>query len=54
LINGVMAAPVMALMLLASNRMVMGRFTLSLPLRLVGWAATAVMGLSVAALPPPP
>ncbi|MES2087215.1 MAG: divalent metal cation transporter [Pseudomonadota bacterium] len=44
-INGVVAVPVMTMMmLLASRTKVMGRFTLPLPLKLVGWAATAVMG----------
>ncbi len=44
-INGVVAAPLMALMMhLASRRASMGRFTLPLPLKLVGWLATAVMG----------
>jgi NRAMP (natural resistance-associated macrophage protein)-like metal ion transporter len=43
-INGVVAGPVMiVVMLLASNRRVMGRFTISVWLKLVGWAATAVM-----------
>ncbi|HEX3919956.1 MAG TPA: divalent metal cation transporter [Caulobacteraceae bacterium] len=43
-INGVVAVPVMAMMmLLASRTDVMGRFTLTRGLKLVGWAATAVM-----------
>ena len=43
-INGVVAAPVMVMMMLMStNRKVMGRFVLPMPLRVVGWAATAVM-----------
>ena len=43
-INGVVAAPVMVMMMLmATNRKVMGRFVLPMPLRVVGWAATAVM-----------
>jgi Mn2+/Fe2+ NRAMP family transporter len=50
-INGVMAAPVIAMiMLLASSRRVMGEFTLSLPLKLIGWLATVVMGLCVVGL----
>ena len=50
-INGVMAAPVIAMiMLLASSRRVMGEFTLSLPLKLIGWLATGVMGLCVVGL----
>ena len=43
-INGVVAVPVMVMMvLMATRRKVMGRFVLSVPLRIVGWAATAVM-----------
>jgi NRAMP (natural resistance-associated macrophage protein)-like metal ion transporter len=46
-INGLVAAPLMALLMhLASRRASMGRFTLPLPLKLVGWLATAVMGAS--------
>lgn len=45
IINGVVAAPLMAILMhMASNPKVMGKFTLSLPLRVVGWLATAVMG----------
>jgi Mn2+/Fe2+ NRAMP family transporter len=44
-INGVVAAPLMALIMnIASQRVSMGRFTLPLPLKLVGWVATVVMG----------
>jgi NRAMP (natural resistance-associated macrophage protein)-like metal ion transporter len=43
-INGVVAVPVMVLMMhLASRRAAMGKFTLPLPLKAVGWIATAVM-----------
>jgi NRAMP (natural resistance-associated macrophage protein)-like metal ion transporter len=43
-INGVVAVPVMLLMmLLASRPKIMGRFTLSPGLKVVGWAATGVM-----------
>jgi len=43
-VNGVAAAPVMAvMMLLASRKDVMGAFVLSKPLKTVGWIATAVM-----------
>ncbi len=46
-INGVVAVPVMVLMmLLASRPKIMGRFTLSRGLKIVGWAATAVMALA--------
>jgi Mn2+/Fe2+ NRAMP family transporter len=44
-LNGVVSAPVMAmLMMLATNRGVMGRFCISMRLAVGGWAATAVMG----------
>jgi Mn2+/Fe2+ NRAMP family transporter len=47
IINGVVAAPVMCfVMLMASNRKVMGKFTLPLYLKLLGWAATFVMALA--------
>jgi NRAMP (natural resistance-associated macrophage protein)-like metal ion transporter len=47
-LNGVLAPPLMAVMLLmGSNPEVMGRLVLPLPLRLAGWTATAVMGLTV-------
>ncbi len=43
-LNGLLAAPVMAVMMLvASNGRVMGRLTLSVPLRVGGWAATLLM-----------
>jgi NRAMP (natural resistance-associated macrophage protein)-like metal ion transporter len=50
-INGVMVAPIIAFMvLLASSRRVMGDFTLSLPLKLLGWTAATVMGSCVVGL----
>ena len=55
-LNGVLAAPLMALMMrMATNPRVMGRLTLPPGLRIVGWAATAamsamVLGLAVSAL----
>lgn len=50
-INGIIAAPVMALMmLLASDRMIMGRFTISFILRLIGWLSTAAMLAAVLVL----
>jgi Mn2+/Fe2+ NRAMP family transporter len=50
-INGVVAAPVMVLMmLLASRPKIMGRFTLSRGLKIVGWAATAVMTVAAVAM----
>jgi len=43
-INGVVAVPVMALMMhLSSHREAMGRFKLHIGLKVVGWAATCVM-----------
>ncbi|MBV9995710.1 MAG: divalent metal cation transporter [Caulobacteraceae bacterium] len=43
-INGVVAAPVMAMMmLLATRKKVMKEFTLPAPLQIAGWAATLVM-----------
>ena len=47
-INGVIAVPIMALMmLLASSRRIMGDFTLPLWHRVLGWVATAVMAAAV-------
>ena len=46
-INGVLAAPLMAvIMLVAMNRRIMGRLTLPPFLVVAGWAATAVMALA--------
>lgn len=43
-VNGVLAAPVMAaVMLVAANGRIMGRLTLPLPMLLAGWLATAMM-----------
>jgi len=50
-LNGVAAAPIMvAMMVLASNRKVMGRFTERPRLLLFGWAAAVVMAAASAAL----
>lgn len=50
-VNGIVAVPVLALMMLmASRRSIMGEFTISAPLKIVGWAAVAIMGLSVTAM----
>jgi Mn2+/Fe2+ NRAMP family transporter len=47
-INGVVAVPVMVLMmLLTANTKVMGQFTVSGVLRFTGWLATAVMAAAV-------
>jgi len=46
-VNGVLAAPVMAvIMLIAGNGRVMGRLTLSLPMLIGGWLATLVMSIA--------
>ncbi len=45
-INGVAAAPIMAMiMLLASRRAVMGQFTLTKRLKVLGWLGTAIMAV---------
>lgn len=50
-INGVVAVPFMILlMLMASNRKVMGEFTVKAWLRVLGWAATVVMTFAALAL----
>jgi Mn2+/Fe2+ NRAMP family transporter len=50
-INGVVAAPVMAvMMLMSSNRIVMGKHPVSGPVRIVGWVATGVMALASLAM----
>jgi NRAMP (natural resistance-associated macrophage protein)-like metal ion transporter len=47
MINGITAAPVMCfMMLMASDRKVMGKFTLPLYLQILGWAGTAIMALA--------
>src|SRR5262249_41651115 len=47
-LNGVIAAPVMAtMMLLAASRRVMGEFTLERRLRWLGWVAVATMAACV-------
>ena len=50
-LNGVVAVPVMAIMmLLTSRKEVMGEFTVRGPLRWLGWLATALMGGAVLAM----
>jgi Mn2+/Fe2+ NRAMP family transporter len=50
-INGVVAVPVMVMMmLLASRSSIMGRFALSRGLKIVGWAAIAVMAVAAAGM----
>jgi Mn2+/Fe2+ NRAMP family transporter len=44
ILNGLVAAPLMAvIMLMASNRKVMGKFVIPAYLRWVGWCASTVM-----------
>jgi Mn2+/Fe2+ NRAMP family transporter len=47
-INGVIAVPIMAVMMLLAARVdVMGQFVITSRLRILGWLATAVMALAV-------
>jgi Mn2+/Fe2+ NRAMP family transporter len=49
--NGLVSAPLMAMMMVvATEPRIMGRFTLSRPLRFMGWLATATMAAAVAVL----
>ena len=50
-INGVVAVPVMAMLMhMSTHRAAMGDFRLPRPLFVLGWAATAVMGLAAAGM----
>jgi Mn2+/Fe2+ NRAMP family transporter len=50
-INGLVATPVMVLMmLLSANAKVMGQFKITWPLRFMGWLAAAVMAAAVAGM----
>jgi NRAMP (natural resistance-associated macrophage protein)-like metal ion transporter len=50
-VNGIAAAPVMAMMMvLTMRRDIMGGFTLPRPLQAVGWLATIVMALTIVAM----
>jgi len=50
MINGVVAVPVMiVVMLLSTNRKVMGEFSIPIVLKIVGWLATAAMFLATVA-----
>ncbi|WP_191488806.1 NRAMP family divalent metal transporter [Pseudomonas sp. FEN] len=50
-INGVVAVPLMAvIIILVSKKSVMGDFTVSRPLRVLGWIATAVMSAAAVAM----
>ncbi|WP_253912295.1 NRAMP family divalent metal transporter [Pseudomonas sp. CVAP len=49
-INGIVAVPLMVVIILVSKKSVMGDFTVSRPLTVLGWVATAVMGAAAAAM----
>ena len=50
-INGVVAVPLMVvLILLVSSRKVMGAFTASIPIVILGWIATAIMTAAALAM----
>lgn len=50
-INGVVAVPVMVvMMLMSSRRSIMDVFTITRPMAILGWLATAVMGMMVLAM----
>jgi Mn2+/Fe2+ NRAMP family transporter len=50
-INGVIAVPVMAVMMvLAGRRRVMGELAIALPLKTLGWLCTGLMALAVVAM----
>jgi Mn2+/Fe2+ NRAMP family transporter len=50
-INGVAAVPIMAaMMVVVSRRKLMGKFAAPLPLRIIGWSATAIMGAAAIAM----
>jgi Mn2+/Fe2+ NRAMP family transporter len=50
-LNGLAAVPLMiALMVVVSSTRIMGKFTASRPLMVLGWAATLVMALASGAM----
>jgi Mn2+/Fe2+ NRAMP family transporter len=50
-INGIVAVPVMAVMMVMSTKhAIMGRFTVHGPLRFFGWLATAAMTVAAVAM----
>jgi NRAMP (natural resistance-associated macrophage protein)-like metal ion transporter len=50
-INGVISAPIMTVMMrMASNPEIMGEFVVTRRLRILGWTATTVMAIAVAAM----
>ncbi|NML43391.1 divalent metal cation transporter [Ramlibacter sp. G-1-2-2] len=51
ILNGLVSVPVLAaLMLLATNKALMGDFTIGRAMRVLGWATTVLMGLAAAGL----
>lgn len=47
-VNGVISVPIMAvMMMIGQSTKIMGQSTITLRLKLLGWAATGVMGASV-------
>ena len=51
MINGVAAAPVMAMMMIMTMRKdIMGAFTLPRALQALGWLSTAVMAMTIVAM----
>ena len=50
-INGVISAPIMvAIMLVATRRRIMGRFTASFSQQVLGWTGAAVMAVAAVAM----
>ena len=50
-LNGVVAVPVMALMMIVSgNQRIIGKFSIGPIMRIVGWLATGVMSAAVLAM----
>ncbi|MBC7414169.1 MAG: divalent metal cation transporter [Herminiimonas sp.] len=50
-VNGVISVPIMAVMMLMASRVeIMGQFTISPRLKVLGWLATAVMAVAVGAM----
>jgi Mn2+/Fe2+ NRAMP family transporter len=50
-VNGVISVPIMVvMMLMASHPDIMGRFVISLRLKVLGWICTGVMAIAVAAM----
>jgi Mn2+/Fe2+ NRAMP family transporter len=46
-LNAIVAAPIMVLLMqVATNRSIMGQFTISRRSRVIGWLATIVMGVA--------